>query len=108
MFQFYVLLLLGLIISYLHTMDLLRPLVAHPVWATALVCIAYGLGLAFHRLYLSPLARFPGPKLAAATAWYEFFYDAVLHGRYTFEIARMHKQYGKVESRDVGGTTVRY
>ena len=57
--------------------------------------ILYSLALLFYRLYLSPLSRFPGPKLAAATKWYEFYYDAVLRGQYTFQIQRLHKQYGR-------------
>jgi hypothetical protein len=50
--------------------------------------------LAIHRLYLSPLANFPGPKLAALTSWYEFYYDAVKGGQFTFHIQELHKQYG--------------
>lgn len=72
----------------------LSQLAAHPLWVAALIWIGYVSWLVIYRLYLSPLARFPGPKLAAATAWYEFYYDAILHGKYTFEIARMHKKYG--------------
>ncbi|PCH05418.1 Cytochrome P450 [Penicillium occitanis (nom. inval.)] len=56
----------------------------------------YVIGLVVYRLWLSPLSKFPGPKLAAATAWYEFWYDAICHGKYTFEIARMHKEYGPI------------
>ena len=67
---------------------------AHPLWVAALALAGYACWLVLYRLYLSPLARFPGPRLAAATAWYEFYYDAIQHGKYTFEIARMHKQYG--------------
>ena len=47
-----------------------------------------------YRLYLHPLAKFPGPRLAAATLWYEFYYDCILYGQYTFKIGRMHEKYG--------------
>jgi hypothetical protein len=55
---------------------------------------AYTLYGAIYRLYLSPIAKFPGPKLAALTLWYEFYYDVVKGGQYTFEIGRMHEKYG--------------
>lgn len=58
--------------------------------------LSYGLWLAIHRLWLSPLARFPGPKLAALTMWYEFYYDSFLEGQYTFQIAEMHRKYGSI------------
>jgi hypothetical protein len=70
------------------------PSFAHPLWLALFAFVAYLTALVLYRLYLSPLARFPGPRLAAATAWYEFYYDAICHGKYTFEIARMHQQYG--------------
>ena len=50
--------------------------------------------LVLYRLYLSPLASIPGPKYAAATRWYEFYYDCVLPGMFFLEIERMHKSYG--------------
>ena len=50
--------------------------------------------LAFHRLFRHPLAKFPGPKLAAVTTWYEGYYDVIHKGRYLWEIERMHKKYG--------------
>ena len=49
---------------------------------------------AIYRLYLSPLAKFPGRKLAALTLWYEFYHDYFRRGRYTWEIAAMHAKYG--------------
>ena len=55
---------------------------------------AYCLFGVFYRLYFHPLAKFPGPKLAAATLWYEFYYDCILFGQYTFKIGRMHEKYG--------------
>ncbi|OTB00209.1 hypothetical protein M426DRAFT_268132 [Hypoxylon sp. CI-4A] len=45
---------------------------------------------------LHPLSHIPGPKLAAATWWYEGWFDLILGGRYTHEIRRMHEVYGPV------------
>ena len=60
--------------------------------AALLLYAAYGV---FWRLYQSPVAKFPGPRLAAATFWYEFYYDVVKGGQYVYEIERMHQKYGK-------------
>jgi hypothetical protein len=57
--------------------------------------VSYFVGNVIYQLYLSPLAKFPGPKLAAVTRLYEVYYDVFKWGRYTFEIMEMHKQYGK-------------
>ena len=64
-------------------------------WSGA-AAIAYGLCLAIFRLYFSPLSKFPGPKLAAISLWYEFYFDIVKEGKYIWEIERMHKVYGKI------------
>ena len=53
--------------------------------------IIYG---AVYRLYLSPIAKFPGPRLAALTHWYEFYYDNIEQGKYIFKIRDLHKRYG--------------
>jgi hypothetical protein len=55
----------------------------------------YSATVAFYRLFLHPLARFPGPRLAALTLWYETYYDVVQNGQYIFRIVEMHKKYGK-------------
>ena len=47
-----------------------------------------------YSVYFGPLSNFPGPKLAAATLWYEFYYDVILRGRYTFKIQELHRKYG--------------
>lgn len=47
-----------------------------------------------YSVYLGPLTKFPRQKLAAATLWYEFYYDVILRGQYTFRIKELHKQYG--------------
>lgn len=37
--------------------------------------VFYVSAVAFHRLWISHLSKFPGPRLAAITFWYEFYYD---------------------------------
>lgn len=56
--------------------------------------VAYFIGLALYRLFLHPLAKFPGPKLAAVTRYYEGYYDLYHNGQYTFKIAELHRKYG--------------
>jgi hypothetical protein len=59
------------------------------------LAILYPLSVSFYNLFFSPLARFPGPKLAAATGYYEFYYDFFRKGSYVFEIEKMHNKYGQ-------------
>ena len=71
-------------------------------WAAAMatviiIFVAVGsAALAIYRLCFSPLALagVPGPKIAAITAWYEFYWDCVQQGRYFFKIEQMHQEYG--------------
>ncbi|KUL84200.1 hypothetical protein ZTR_06934 [Talaromyces verruculosus] len=64
---------------------------------TALVIIAgYMIYLVVARLLLSPLARFPGPKLAALSNWYEFYYDVLQQGQFTAHIQKLHHEYGPI------------
>jgi hypothetical protein len=69
------------------------------LWALYLVA------LGLYRLNLSPLAKFPGPKLAALTQWYEIYFDIMKDGggQFTFEIKRMHQIYGILESYNSRG-----
>ncbi|KAF2821517.1 trichodiene oxygenase [Ophiobolus disseminans] len=60
------------------------------------VALAYYGTLALYRLFLHPLTRFPGPKLAACSRWYEGYYDVILGGQYTKKIAELHKIYGPI------------
>jgi hypothetical protein len=60
-----------------------------------------GLGLLFYiaslyiyRLTLHPLAKYPGPKLAALSNWYEFYYDVYQQGEFTFHLQELHEIYG--------------
>lgn len=54
----------------------------------------YVLALAVYRLYFHKLAKFPGPKLAALSKWYEFYYEVYHEGRFVFKLQELHKIYG--------------
>ncbi|KAK4998302.1 hypothetical protein LTR66_002448 [Elasticomyces elasticus] len=64
------------------------------VGSTCFVC--YVVFVLFYRLYLSPLANYPGPRLAAATHWCEFYYDVTKRGQYVFKIREWHERYGPI------------
>ena len=69
------------------------------VESTAIALVLYTAYGVIYRLYLSPIAHFPGPKLAALTLWYEFYYDVIKRGSYVWEIQEMHKVYGIFQIR---------
>ncbi|RAL08873.1 cytochrome P450 [Aspergillus homomorphus CBS 101889] len=58
--------------------------------------LAYAVLRTLYRLYWHPLSRVPGPKLAAISSLYEFYYQCIQHGRYHFQLVKMHKQYGPI------------
>ncbi|KAG6365865.1 hypothetical protein INS49_000041 [Diaporthe citri] len=62
---------------------------------TTIVVVLLG-SLVFHRLFLHPLAKYPGPKLAAITRWYECYYDVIQNGQNTFKIKELHEEYGPI------------
>ncbi|KAK3936660.1 cytochrome P450 [Diplogelasinospora grovesii] len=74
------------------------PVIVHtPSWQQFAAIIGiYFATVIFYRLFLHPLARFPGPKLAAVTRYVEGYYDVVRGGQYTWKIAEMHKKYGPI------------
>ncbi|KAF4547082.1 Chitin synthase D-like protein [Elsinoe fawcettii] len=64
-----------------------------------LIVFGYYLYLVVYRFYFHPLARFPGPWLAGATYWYDFFYDCLAsggYGRSVFNIEALHDRYGPI------------
>jgi hypothetical protein len=47
-----------------------------------------------YNLYFHPLAKFPGPKLAAVSdLYYAIYWPA---GRWPFQLEELHKKYGDV------------
>ncbi|KAI9675995.1 MAG: hypothetical protein M1817_000738 [Caeruleum heppii] len=69
----------------------------HPLlgWFSVFI-VLYPLVLVIYRLYFSPIAHFPGSKLAAATGWYETWFDVFQGGQFTFQVERWHEQYGPI------------
>lgn len=55
----------------------------------------YSIYIVIWRLYFSPIAHFPGPKLAAATFLYELYYELWKGGQYVFKKVELHEKYGK-------------
>ena len=49
-----------------------------------------------YRITFHPLARFPGPKLAAASRWYEVYYEVFVGGVWSDQISLLHEQYGPI------------
>ncbi|KIW00298.1 uncharacterized protein PV09_08188 [Verruconis gallopava] len=76
-------------------MEWLRSL---PTVAVVPLCgLSWAICTCVYRLWFHPLAKFPGPKLAALTTWYEGYYDCIGYkGRYTFKLEELHKKYGPI------------
>ena len=58
--------------------------------------LAYIVAVVVYRIVLHPIARFPGPRLAAITYWYEGYFDVILGGQYTNKIWKLHARYGPI------------
>ncbi|KAB8200206.1 cytochrome P450 [Aspergillus parasiticus] len=60
------------------------------------VVALYIAAVVFYRLVLSPLAQFPGPRLAAATGPYEAYFQLLKGGKLIWEINHLHQGYGPI------------
>ncbi|KAL3471741.1 cytochrome P450 [Aspergillus californicus] len=58
--------------------------------------VAYFAVLSIYRVFFHPLSHIPGPKLAAITHGYEFYYDIIKKGTLIWEIKRLHDIYGPI------------
>jgi hypothetical protein len=66
------------------------------VKGATLCIILYNIALVIYISYFHPPARFPGPKAAAATQWWECFQDLFggQGGDYMNQVDHMHDEYG--------------
>lgn len=62
----------------------------------ALLFISYKAIVYIQRLFFHPLAKFPGPKIMAASRIYEFYYDSYQQGRLWRRLPELHKKYGPI------------
>lgn len=79
-------------------MELFQLLLPALLWWLPGGILAYVVGLIIYRLYFHPLSKFPGPKLAAITHLYEFYYNLVQGGMFIWEVEKMHEEYGAYSS----------
>lgn len=68
----------------------------HSLATVCILWVVYHLFVTLYRITFHPLTAFPGPKLAALSYKYEFYFDGILGGKYTDEISRMHEKYGPI------------
>jgi hypothetical protein len=63
--------------------------------------LVYWLVVYIYRVTLHPLSKFPGPVLAGASFWYEFYYDVWPRKyRYMWKIEELHKKYGECKPQN--------
>lgn len=48
-----------------------------------------------YRAYFHPLSHVPGPKLAAITRLYIFYYNVIEDGGFYLRLDELHKKYGR-------------
>lgn len=60
----------------------------------SILAVVWILGLIITRLYFHPLGKFPGPRIAALTRWYEFYHDVLRDGNYVKYYPELHKKLG--------------
>ncbi|KAK3667381.1 hypothetical protein LTR22_001897 [Elasticomyces elasticus] len=63
---------------------------------TALGLVLYVPLRMLYNITFHPLAKFPGPKLAAATGLYEIYYEIFLGGKFSDRIFELHQRYGPI------------
>ncbi|RAH69896.1 putative cytochrome P450 oxygenase [Aspergillus aculeatinus CBS 121060] len=76
--------------------DILTPIRGHVALSGTILLLVAFILRSIYRLYFDPLHHIPGPKLAAISHLYEFYYDVIRDGMFVWEIERMHQRYGPI------------
>ena len=63
---------------------------------TALVWLTYSIGCGIYNAYLHPLAKFPGPKLAAVTSWWKTYVEVYKRESIVDRLFELHNIYGRL------------
>jgi hypothetical protein len=64
------------------------------LYITAFALLAYSIVLGLYRLFFHPLAKFPGPKLAAVSTLYRAYYQVWKDGALLYKSIELHNSYG--------------
>lgn len=86
--------------AIINVYEVLLPSRSHTYLATFLAVgfSLYFLALGIYRLYFHPLAKFPGPKLAALTQWVETYHELRKPGgQFIWVYKKWHEQYGQYQ-----------
>ncbi len=88
-----------------YTINMARSSVGYPLLIAGFLAsmVFYWLCIVIYRVALSPLAKFPGPKLAAATGWYEGYFD-IRKANFPAVLEQLHDKYGKSQCLPLGRT----
>lgn len=88
--------LLDTIQSSPHLQTLISGLTLTQLLPTVAVLYVCGMvSVVLYRLFFHPISRFPGPRIAAATGWYQAYYDIWKRGTMTQNTAKLHEIYGE-------------
>jgi hypothetical protein len=52
-------------------------------------------GVAVYNIYFHPLAKVPGPKLAAVTSLYKTYFNATNGSKFYIQIQKLHEEFGE-------------
>lgn len=64
--------------------------------AAAASFVAYAVYTVIYNNYFHPLARFPGPPLAATTTYWKAYVECIANRSFCHELVDLHARYGKM------------